>query len=285
MKVIHTAWAIAGLAWHTWSAAAPCAASLPTARVERVEVPSGEKAPQRVAANGSRSTVKVYDWLCPGDRFDIQGEARVAAVLAGGTEQVFSKGAAGPMAAVALLRRAPGLIDLLGDVLDRLHGARQPIALFNQARDPGQVQPSLQADPLLPQEPQSLPPGYARVVLLWRGGPAIVSVQLEGAPVATVSSGRRAYASIELPPDPSHLTLRLLDQGIAWQVSFDAPPPAADAVSRLEQALQILRDGPIQRRLFALSELALLGSQGNFAAEQLWAAARSGELALAVARP
>lgn len=274
----NTLLALGGLAFAACAQAA-CPSGLPLARIERIEAPATGAAPQRVAIDGTRSALRSYDWLCAGDRIELQGATRIVAMLAGGAEQVFAPGAALSLPAPAAARAAPGLADLASEALDRLRGARKPIALFNQARDPGQTQPPLLADALLPPGEQRLPSGTLRAALLWRGGPAIVGVQAEAMAASSVSSGRRAYAVVELPRDAPGLVLRTLDQELAWRIVWTTDAVPSDADERVQQALRLLREGAPQRRLFALSELAALAAQGHFAAEQLWAAARSGELA------
>jgi hypothetical protein len=271
--------------WLGAAAHAACPGSLTIAKVDDLDVPAGEAPPQRVGSDGTRATLAPYDWLCPGDRIEIAAHARVRLQLASGGQRLLTKDAPALPSAASLARAAPGVLELIGEVIDRLRGPRQPVALFNQARDPGRAQPTLRTDPLLPAGPQSLPPGTGRVALLWRGGPAIVAWQPVGAAPMQTSSGRRAYAIVDLAPLAATGELRLLDQGLAWPLRFDAAPPPTDPEHRLAQALQVLRVGPASLRLFALSELATLAAEGNFAAEQLWAAARSGELAAALDRP
>lgn len=275
------AWALLAVSMVGQAAHAACPSGLPVARVERIDAAPAAAAPARVAGDGSRAPLRPYDWLCPGDRIELNGAQRLVAVGAGGAELVFAPGSmpALPPPAAAPAARSPGLVDLAAEVLDRLAGARKPIALFNQARDPGQTQPPLQADPLLPAGEQRLPRSTARAALLWRGGPALLVVQADGQAAQTVSSGRRAYAVVELPRDAPGLLLRTLDNDLQWPITWTDEAVPADADQRLRQALQLLRDGAPQRRLFALSELAALSAQGSFAAQQLWAAARSGELA------
>lgn len=275
------AWALLGLSTLGPAAHAACPLGLPVARVERIDLTPAATAPQRVASDGSRAPLRPYDWLCPGDRIELNSAQRLVAVGAGGAELVFAPGAmpALPPPTVVPAVRSPGLVDLAAEVLDRLAGARKPIALFNQARDPGQTQPPLQADLLLPAGEQRLPRGTVRAALLWRGGPALLIVQADGLAAQTVSSGRRAYAVVDLPRDAPGLVLRTLDQDLEWPITWTDEAVPTDTDQRLRQALQLLRDGAPQRRLFALSELAALSMQGHFAAQQLWAAARSGELA------
>jgi hypothetical protein len=260
----------------TTAAAAPCVSGLPLARVDSVEAAAGEPVPQRLAPDGTRSPLKAYDWLCGGDRLEIRGQARVVVVFPNGVASTFTKDSNPAIGAAPADTGGRGPLDLLGEVFDRLRGPRQQIALFSQARDPGQTQPPLQADRLLPAGPQRLPPGYRRVALMWSGGPAIVTVAT--ALPRQVSSGRRAYAVVEWSADEAPSALALLDQTLAWPLRFDGPVPAGSADARLAEALRLLRDGPADRRLFALSEVAGLAAQGHFAAEELWAAARSGEL-------
>jgi hypothetical protein len=270
-------------------AQAACPHGLPIGRIDRVEAPADGPVPQQVAADGRRMPARVYQWLCAGDRFELAGSAQVVAVLAGGVTQTFHAGAPGPVSGGAAATGGPRMLDVLSQALDRLAAPRKPIALFSQARDPGQAQPPLVADPLLPAGPQKLPPGTTQVTLLWRGGPGIVALLGEGGrPLGTVSSGRRAYATVALPAGGTPTALRLADQDLAWPLVWagDLPDlqrlPDDEAVAA---SVAMLRDGPADRALWALSELARRAAQGHFAAEQLWAAARSGELAAALGRP
>jgi hypothetical protein len=283
--VAATAWLAAAGA----PARAGCVDGLPVGRIDRIEAPAGGPAPQHVSADGRRGPAQVYQWLCAGDRFELVGTTQVVAVLAGGVVQTFHAGAPGPVAGPAPARGMPHMLDVLSQAMDRLGAARKPIALFSQARDPGQPQPPLVADPLLPAGPQKLPPGTGSVALLWRGGPGIVALLGEGDKLlGTVSSGRRAYATVALPAGSPPAVLRLADQDVAWPLVWttelpDLPRlPADEAVAA---SVAVLRDGPPDRALWALSELVRRAAQGHFAAEQLWAAARSGELAAALGRP
>lgn len=79
----------------------------------------------------------------------------------------------------------------------------------------------------------------------------------------------------------------LQDQGTDWHVQVSARSPVPPGMSepdptatsaRLIRAIWILKEGSVGWRLFALSELAKMSEAGYFAAEELWAAACSGEL-------
>jgi hypothetical protein len=275
------------LATATMPARAACVTGLPLGRVERVEAPAEGPAPLHLAADGHRQPARTYQWICEGDRFELAGGAKVVAQLAGGVLHTFHAAAPGPLPAPAAARGGPGVLGALSQALDRLGAARKPIALFAQARDPGQPQPPLTADPLLPAGPQKLPPGTAEVSLLWRGGPGIVALVGEGGrALGNASSGRRAYATVALPAGTAITALRLADQDVSWSLAWSnelqdaANLPDDEAVAA---SLAVLRDGPADRSLWALSELARRAAKGHYAAEQLWAAARSGELPAALA--
>ncbi|MFM9914942.1 MAG: hypothetical protein ACKVOX_03960, partial [Rhizobacter sp.] len=81
------------------SVAAACVSGLPAGRIERVEAPASAAAAMRLAADGKRSPVQAYDWLCAGDLFELAAGVRVVAVLASGTERVFTASSPGPVPA------------------------------------------------------------------------------------------------------------------------------------------------------------------------------------------
>lgn len=258
-----------------WAGA--CRSGLPLGRIDRIEPPDAQPAPVHVGADNRRSIAQPFDWLCPGDAIEITGSATVVASFARGEQRRFGAGRNSVDAGASTRGAAPGLLDFLNDVFGGLQGPRKPIAVFNETRAPGQKKPELSVDPLLPAGAQLVPATYHTVVLLWRGGPGIVSVAAAGK-ATRVNSGRRAYTLLDLPDGNAPIKLALLDQTIEWNVTRGGAAPAADSATRLQDALQILRAGPDNRRLFALSEIATLSATGNYVAEQLWAAARSGEL-------
>jgi hypothetical protein len=180
----------------------------------------------------------------------------------------------------------PGDFAVVTSVFGRLGPNCLPIAPFDQARSPNQVQPPLKADPLLPTGPQRLPLEFPKVAVLWQGGPCIVTMQATDSAVVTTSSGRRAFALVELPR-ATRMRLGLLGQDLSWPVVRDLPSDrlATDVDERVARAVQTLRAGPADERLYALSKLALLAAHGHFAAEELLAAARSNELAKALGLP
>lgn len=270
------------LATPAWAAA--CRSGTPLGRIDRIEPPDAQPAPVHIDADNRRSIAQPFDWLCTGDAIEITGSAVVVASFARGEPRRFAAGRSRVDDSAAQRGAAPGLLDFLNDIFGKLQGPRKPIAVFNETRAPGQKQPVLIADALLPAGSQLIPTSYRAVALLWRGGPALISVSAAGK-TTRINSGRRAYAVLELPATAVPVKLALLDQTIGWTVTRGGVAPATDDAARLQDALQILRAGPDNRRLFALSEIAALSASGNYAAEQLWTAARSGELALALQAP
>lgn len=160
-------------------------------------------------------------------------------------------------------------------------------AVYTRVRNGDRPSASLRADPVLPAGPQRLPGGSRQAVAIWRGGAAIVELHAEGA-VRPVNSEGFAFAEIPLAGAPGQVRISLRGQDLGWDVTVggNAPPtpwaaPGAGQglsdAQRTARASWLLREGPIEWRLFAVTEIRELAAAGDFPASALWAALISRE--------
>lgn len=261
---------------------AACRDGLPIGRVESVAQPPEARAPQRIEADGSKIPVRAYQHVCAKDRFEIEGPSRIIITTANGVELTLDSQR--KIVPAAENERTTPNLQFLGKLLDQLQGPAARIPYFNQSRDPTtDAATQLSPHSLLPLGKQSLPRGYKRVAVLWEGGAAQIVYQRAAVTLEKFDSGRRAFAILTLPEVGG--TLRVGAKSLSWPIAFDAPPVPKDQLDRLNNAVLILRSGPSEFRLLALSELSTLSNDGMFAAEEIWTAALTGRLSQALTIP
>ncbi len=243
-----------------------------------------------------RVTAFVYQWLYEGDQIEIAGDAEVSISLAKGEKQVFTKNTNGISLhekSVNDIRKnqnsVPGKIEIAMGVWKALERQRKSIPYFNKVR--GSTRNLvITEDPLLPSGLQYLPADYEQIALLWKGGPAeVISTSVEK--TIEMPSDNRSYLVMPISKNQPENIISLRSQDISWQIKIASTIPVPQglnesdlttSLSQLARALWILKEGPREWRLFALSELVRLARTGFFPAEELWKAALSGELVSAL---
>jgi hypothetical protein len=249
-----------------------------SAFVIRADCPANE----RVAAF-------IYQKLFEGDRIEITGKTKVIVNLAQNEERIFTQETNHqPLHGKTVKDIEENWKAIIASIWNSLGNSQETIPVHNNVRRGSSV--LLKNDPLLPSGIQYLPAGYDQVALLWQSGAAKVVITSAGGSIEEDSKDR-AFLLIPIPTDQENIKISLQDQKIGWDVRTSAIPPvppgmkepdAASTSDRLIRAIWILKEGPVEWRLFALSELANLSKAGFFAAEELWNAARLGKLATAL---
>ncbi|UJP05900.1 MAG: hypothetical protein LZF61_02675 [Nitrosomonas sp.] len=253
-------------------------------------VSSGCVAQQRISAYA-------YQWIYDGDRFEITGDTEVHIALAKGERRVLTQHHSGQILHTQTAddlyddqNSLSGKFTLAIDVWKKLERQRKSIPFFNKVRGSEQNL-TIREDPLSPSGVQLLPANYAQIALLWRGGPA-TAVLTNAGQTAEFQSGNWAYLLIPVSEIQMEISIRLQEQRIHWQIKTAMKAPTPEGIEesdlskpllQLNRAIWILGQQDLMNwRLFALSELARLSHRGIFAAEELWKAALSGELAAAL---
>ncbi len=254
-------------------------------------------APQDVVIlrkNGVVQSARVYDWLMSGDRIQVRSAAATATLYdIGAHRSVRISAVDGPKSVGGA--SPGGYTQAAADFFEGFNSLfstpRRPIAVETLARG-ADATPPLLTDPMLPIGDQSLPQGQSKVALIWHGAAADVALTQAGDHVvAQAPSSAYASAKLTTPPLDGAYTLTVAGQALKWRISTTAttaipePPWMSGASSKTEaervvRAAWILRQGPVQWRLFAISELAAL-SDGNYAAGRLWQALQAGDFAMA----
>ncbi|MBX3640463.1 MAG: hypothetical protein KF888_08110 [Nitrosomonas sp.] len=229
-----------------------------------------------------RIKVQAYQWLCENDRIEITDDTKVVIFLSNREQKTCTRHSSCvlPINANKITKEIP--LFLFNKPITR----PRHIPIFSIVRSIHSV--SLENDPLLPSGIQYLPSDYEKAALLWRNGPAEVTL-ITSEQETRLHSGNKAYLIVELPKGQSNMRISLSD--INWHIQSATIPPVPEEMNefnsaslpdRLVRALLILKKGPNEWRLFALSELENLSHTGFFAAEELWHAVLSGELAEAL---
>lgn len=234
----------------------------------------------------------VYQWLYEGDRIEITGDAEVLVSLAKGEKRVFTQNTNG----ISLHEQTindiyknqnsiSGKVQIATGIWKALERQRKSIPYFNKVR--GSTQNLvITEDPLLPSGLQYLPADYDQIALLWKGGPATV-ISTSAEKVTEIRSESWSYLVLPISGNQSENLVRLQNRDISWNIKTASTIPVPQGINesdlispslQLARALWILKEGPGEWRLFALSELARLSQKGVFSAEELWKAALSGEL-------
>lgn len=238
----------------------------------------------------------VYQWLYEGDRIEITGDAEVLVSLAKGEKRVFTQNTN----RISLHEQTindihknqnsiSGKVQIAIGIWKALERQRRSIPYFNKVRGSTQNL-AITEDPLLPSGLQYLPADYDQIALLWKGGPATV-ISTSAEKVTEIRSESWSYLVLPISASQSENLIRLQNKDISWNIKTASTIPVPQGInesdlvspsSQLARALWILKEGPGEWRLFALSELARLSQKGVFSAEELWKAALSGELVLAL---
>jgi hypothetical protein len=177
---------------------------------------------------------------------------------------------------------------LLGVFWPFTSSSRRAAATYTWSRSgQGGPRPPALTDPLAPSGHQLVPAGQTHLVVLWRNGPGLVTVEAQGNRSVNVDSFRNAWVDVPLAPGAAYYQISVDQPGLQWSVEtaptapvppwFDGAQPATVA-QRLVRAVWLLKEGPQDWRLFALAELEDLAAAGDFQARQFWDGARSGEL-------
>jgi hypothetical protein len=246
--------------------------------------------------SGVIQPARAYDWLMPGDRIQVRSAAATATLYdIGAHRSVRVSSVDGPKSVGGA--SPGGYTQAAADFFEGFNSLfstpRRPIAVETQARG-ADATPPLLADQVLPTGEQSLPQGQTSVALIWHGAAADVALtQAGGHVVAQAPSSAYASATLATPPLNGTYTLAVAGQALSWRIATTAataipePPWMSGASStteaeRVVRAAWILRQGPVQWRLFAITELAAL-SDGDYAAGRLWQALQAGDFATAAA--
>lgn len=231
----------------------------------------------------NRVTVQPYLWLCGNDRIEIADDTKVVILQANREQKTCTRDASCTLPHNVIIIE-PSIFDRFFHRLRFNATYTKPIPIFTATRTPRVV--PLANDPLLPSGTQYLPHTYEKVALLWRNGPAEVKLVTTDKEIK-LSSGNSAYLIVDLPKEQSE-NIQINLPNMSWHIKRASAPPVPEEMDqfdlasfpdRLVRALWVLKNGPDEWRLFALSELEGLSRAGFFAAEQLWHAALSGELA------
>jgi len=234
----------------------------------------------------------VYQWLYEGDRIEITGDAEVLVSLAKGEKRVFTQNTNGILLHEQTINdihknqnSISGKVQIAIGIWKALERQRKSIPYFNKVRGSAQNL-VITEDPLLPSGLQYLPADYDQIALLWKGGPATV-ISTSAEKVTEIRSESWSYLVLPISGNQSESLIRLQNKDISWNIKTASTIPVPQGInesdlispsSQLARALWILKEGPGEWRLFALSELARLSQEGVFSAEELWKAALSGEL-------
>jgi hypothetical protein len=167
-----------------------------------------------------------------------------------------------------------------------LRQPRQSIPFFPYARgDASGRQPPVPA-PFLPTGRQLILHDTRQVGLIWDAGAARLEV-LAGTKTSTIDSGRSAWAVVTKPGGASSFQIRSPDGALDWQFAvvdrapappwFGDTPESLSEAQRMTRAAWLLEKAGPEWRAFAFGELADLAARGNFTAQEIWWAIRSGE--------
>lgn len=232
----------------------------------------------------NRVKVQPYLWLCGNDRIEIADGTKVIISLVNREQKTCTRDASCTLPHNVNIIKPSPFFDRIFHRLRFNATYTKPIPIVTATRSLRVI--LLANDPLLPSGIQYLPHTYEKVVLLWRNGPAEVMLVTADKEIK-LSSGNSTYLIVDLPKEQSEgIQINLPNMG--WHIKRASAPPVPEEMDqfdstslpdRLVRALWILKNGPDEWRLFALSELEGLSRAGFFAAEQLWHAALSGELA------
>jgi hypothetical protein len=158
------------------------------------------------------------------------------------------------------------------------------------ARDEhGRPLPS-RADPLVPVGRQFVPRDQALIAVIWSGPAAAAHLVRPGHPDEASHPGTGGWATFAVGNLDGPATVALSGAPLAWQIDISEAIPGPPGIAaggaltpgdRLARAIWLLRDGPPEWRLFAISEIAAL-APSDFIANELWDAAQKGALDAAV---
>jgi hypothetical protein len=167
-------------------------------------------------------------------------------------------------------------------------GDKPDPAYYPKAKGPNDRPASpIVASLLLPEGVQYLPDSQSSATFLWEKGRATLRVASGG--MDEVDSTPLSFATMQFPNGPNDISAVGETSALHWRIqrrnAIPSPPwqstigDSRSPEQRLVRAVWLLRDGPQEWRLFALSELSDLSQSGSYAADQLWAAAVGGSLA------
>lgn len=264
--------------------AGPSAAgALPAARVIAVQPAD---AAQIVDAKGARRPVRHGSLLYPGDRIVFLKPGRIEATF-GQQRRTLTPESDLTIAGRPAGRAGARDVDYVEGFKRLISQPRQTIAMFPFLRDGGEQPPPRTASPLLPTGLQKVTAQTVRLAFIWRDGPALLTVG-QGKAAKQVNSGQAATILVTPPPGARRFAVSMVGEpSLAWTVEvveaapappWFAPDEPASEEQRLVRALWLLREGPPEWRLFALSEIAALAEAGVFTASEIWQAAQSGQL-------
>lgn len=248
--------------------------------------PAGK--PTIVRADGSKEKARYPAPLFVNDRVVLEPGETLGVVLNGKRQPLrgpIDQRITAPPRAVSTM--GTGILDSLIDFLQRPH---KPASVLNAARAPGGEVPPTVADPLVPTGRQLLPPGVKSVALLWRGPAGLIALERAGQTPVLVPSHGNSWATFTAPEfAPRGFTIAIRDSGLAWQVAIAPKVPSPTGLEpdrlagdRLARAVWLLRSGPPEWHLFAVSEVANLAASGDYVAGELWRAAQDGHLETAI---
>jgi len=243
-------------------------------------------------ANEPRTAAKVYQRLYQGDRIEITGATKVYVTLAQEEERIFTHETNHQPLYGKTIKNIDksryswtSIMASISNALDLIGRSRMPVPVNSSVRGVG----FLENVPLLPSGLQYLPIDYDQVAILWQGSSTNIAITTSKE-TTEIKPEKHSRTCAFIPITTNQLAIKInsKERNIGWSIHFssatplpsgmDEPDPAS-ATARMTRALWILKDGPVEWRMFALSEIASLSEEGVFAAEELWDAACSGELA------
>ncbi len=288
-------WGVVAAFISTFANASNCEAIFSIGKITNIikEHPSSNVVVLRANCNpGERLNAYNYQLIYEGDRIHIPDSSQVIVSLAKGEKQTFTQD-------TNHLSITGKTLKAIHEDKDKWHEKIESVKiiwkLFETSRVPiprlstvrGSVTKlRLSEDRLLPSGTQYLPTGYDQIALLWRGGPAIVAITTTSENIE-INTKHSAYLVAPISGNPSEIKVKLANHTIEWLIQLGKTPPTVPGLpepkpestaERLISAVWILKQGPKEWRLFALTELARLADAGYFPAEELWHAALSGEL-------
>jgi hypothetical protein len=236
----------------------------------------------------ARETARYHSLLFPGDHLEFHAEAKLNVELYGKAQVYRSTDSD-----LVIPDRQIGSFGAQGDALlgimwPFVSSPRRAIAIYSWSRSPNEPpRAPVTADSLAPPGRQFIPAGENHIVLIWRDAPGTVTVEPEGGKPTSIDSNRDAWIDLPLESGRKRYVIAVDRPRLQWSVEVTGAPPIppwftegqpTDEALRLIRAVWLVKQGPVEWRLFALTELSDLAADGDFQARQFWDGARSGEL-------
>jgi hypothetical protein len=227
--------------------------------------------------------------LYPGDRFEIVGASKLFASVYGEPKHYDAASAdkSVPLRDVGVFSKDDeSFLDRFALFMSK---PRKSIPSFSWIRDgSGRPAQPTTLSALAPFGRQCVEADTHFVALIWARGAGEVAVSRDGGPPVAIEVRKEPWAVVPLQRGEKSAAITLKGLPGAWAVErcqraplakWQIPTGSLSEAQRVTRAAWLLStDAYPEWRLFALSELKALADHGNFAARELWQAARSGEL-------